>query len=492
MKNIGTGLVRLIILGSIFCVSLQSKIIPGGSQRLQQVSKNVADWTLLVYMEASNNLNPFAITNLNDMARVGSVPGKLNILVQWHQPNKKGGWRYQINKRKIKLIEHVESAHQGDCVKDLTQAATWAFNNYPAKQYGIILWDHGVGIVDPLWGRMRSSIPQGDVSFAHRQEALESNDTIDSQCRGILFDETSKTYMNNQHMVDALSYIKSKILKGKKLDFLGMDACLMAMTEVAYQVRSYADVLVGSQEVEYAQGWAYSMLLADLATKSVSSVELAENVVSSYDLYYKRKNHVYTQSAIDLNYIHYLKQNIDQVVSQIKLCTKEHGMSMKGLVQEARRNCLHFNTPSYVDLHSFYTELHKLVSKSSLKTVHYNDVCVDEACFNGKDCGLEIAETILPENYYYEHITRGGLQEDRISLPSAVRPKSTHIENLKEHLVFGMRLIESIVFSSVSSKDLDRARGISIYYPRYRIDKSYLKTQFAKDSLWLEFLRENS
>src|SRR5260370_280022 len=49
---------------------------------------------------------------------------------------------------------------------------------------------------------------------------------------------------------------------GRKLDVVGFDACLMANTEVAHQLKDEADFLVGSQEVEGGAGWPYNRVLS--------------------------------------------------------------------------------------------------------------------------------------------------------------------------------------------------------------------------------------
>ena len=46
----------------------------------------------------------------------------------------------------------------------------------------------------------------------------------------------------------ALSQIKDVL--GQKIDLVGMDACLMAMVEVAYEIKDYVNILVASQETE--------------------------------------------------------------------------------------------------------------------------------------------------------------------------------------------------------------------------------------------------
>ena len=52
-----------------------------------------------------------------------------------------------------------------------------------------------------------------------------------------------------------------------------------------------------------------------------------------------------------------------------------------------------------------------------------------------------------------------------------------------------MLLIQSVAYSATSGGYLAPVKGISIYYPTTgKIDASYLKTDFAKSSNWIEFL----
>ena len=59
-------------------------------------------------------------------------------------------------------------------------------------------------------------------------------------------------FLDNAELKRALA--EAQALAGKRIDLLGMDACLMSMFEVAYQVKDQASYLVGSQEVEPMAG----------------------------------------------------------------------------------------------------------------------------------------------------------------------------------------------------------------------------------------------
>jgi hypothetical protein len=66
-----------------------------------------------------------------------------------------------------------------------------------------------------------------------------------------------------------------------------MDACLMTMLEVAYQIRDHARVLVGSQELEPGPGWPYATVFADLVARpAMTLAELGAAIVGRYAEFY--------------------------------------------------------------------------------------------------------------------------------------------------------------------------------------------------------------
>jgi len=415
---------------------------------------SLPEWTVVVYVQANNNLGKYAIKNFEDMASIGSND-KLKLLVQWYDPNHKGIWRYRIDKGKMELDVHLPSNSDGNKAKDLISCVQWAANNYAARKYFIVLWNHGVGILDPIWGGSRFTVNENVLYQSPKIQiaglTIKSFDfhsileSFGEEQRGILFNEMTRTYMTNQELTSALSEIKNSVLK-KKIDLLGMDACLMAMLEIGYQVKDYADYFVASEEVELASGWPYGIFLRPLSKGGISSLSLARNIVSTYESLYKSKVAFYTQSAIDLSKVSAVKENLDVVVKCIRSCKERDDKFIKRLIRKARGACLHFSTPSYIDLHSFYTELQK---------------------------GIE--------------------EEIKISNAKQNYPRKNSIENLKNlRLVLeaGKSLIEDVVVANSVGSATDRAKGVSIYYPNGRIDNSYQKTDFARDGLWFDFLRE--
>ena len=441
--------ILILFLGSFFC-----RVFSGDLHL-----KPVTEWTMLVYVQANNNLNKYALQNFKEMSLVGST-GKLNILVQLHDPSHRGVWRYKIKKGEMFLDSSSPGLGDGNKAEDLVDSMKWAVTKHPAKKYFLVLWNHGIGILDPVWGHSRIAIDQNVLSDNPRIQlagltvkslGLESflEGSFDRN-RGILFNEINRTYMSNSELLKAMKLIKNTVLN-KKIDLLGMDACLMAMFGVGYQVKDYADYLIASEEVELANGWPYASFLNPLSKVVMDPVSLAKSIVNSYSDFYKKiKIGFHTLSVMDLGKMSIAKDNLNLVVESVKNCEKYEAAEIKRIVKLSRNSCLSFSTNSYIDLHSFYSEFQKNVK-----------VCIDK-------------------------------------LVKTKNKKSNHfsfVKSLKSLNVFlgnAISGIDDLIVANVAGILKKGARGLSIYFPNGKIDSSYIITEFAKDSLWVEFLRKYS
>ncbi|MFH1644567.1 MAG: clostripain-related cysteine peptidase [bacterium] len=436
-------------------INLQEPKNLNSSEKIQsKEDQRLPEWTMIVYVQANNNLAKYAIKNFEDMSMVGSSD-KLKIVVQWYDANHRGIWRYRIDKGQMVLQENKSVNIDGNKSLDLVEAVKWAVEKYPAQKYFLILWNHGVGILDPIWGNTHFSVDKALLEQNPRiqiadltiknfdfQSLLES---FGEEQRGILFNEASRTYMTNQELKNSLNEIKNTVLK-KKIDVIGMDACLMGMIEVGYQIKDYADYFVASEEVELASGWSYSSILRPLTSGGFSSYQLAKSIVENYEKLYNGRISFYTQSAIDLNKISDLKEALDLVVGSLNECRKYNLHTVKSIINKSRSACLHFSTSSYIDLYSFVSELIK-------------------------NTDIETAK----------------LKSDSNSLSSSLK-KSLIL--LKASSQVAIELMNELVIANSVGTAMKNAGGLSIYYPTGNIDASYQGTDFAKESLWLNFLKE--
>jgi len=286
-----------------------------------------AKWTFMVFMNGDNNLEYYANQDLTEMSSVGST-NDVNIIVQLDRYSQTGAWRYKILQNNLQEVWSTTDELDFGSPETLRDFVNWTITNYPADKYALIIWDHGAG-----W----------------RKKVLG--------LRGISFDDTSSTYMTISQLKSALSQVS------KKIDVLGMDACLMAMTEVAYQVKDYASYLVGSEESEPGPGWPYNTILSALVSNpSMSPSRLASTIVDKYKDYYSSWSYV-THSAIDLSKISDLKNACDSLA----LALKNNMSSYSTQISQAISDTQAYDYSDFRDLYHFAQNIYACISDTTIR-----------------------------------------------------------------------------------------------------------------------------
>ena len=235
-----------------------------------------AKWTFMVYIAADDNtLEEAAISDFIEMANISSNEN-INIVVQLDRiPGYDDSYNDWTDCRRFLVTEGLTPADGNEIINigevnmgdpaTLVSFLEWAASNYPAEKYALIISSHGKGWEGSCW------------------DETSDNDNMDLS-----------------EMRSALSDISAFI--GRPLDVIGFDACLMGMTEVAYEVHDYASVMVASEHSEPSSGWPYDAILTQLtATPDINAAELATLVVDSY--YIAHTPTSYTMAAVDLTKI---------------------------------------------------------------------------------------------------------------------------------------------------------------------------------------------
>jgi hypothetical protein len=382
-----------------------------------------------------------------------------NVLVQWDQAMNNKTWRYRILPGSMVEDGSLTSEMGSHPENELVAAMQWVITNYPAKRYALILWNHGSGIEDLR--ALTANIPMARQLLNSWLE-IPGAPTIQQffEGRGILYDDSQNTVLNNQGLTSALARIKAII--GKNIDIIGMDACLMGMLEVAYQIKDFADYFVASQQTVPGEGWAYSTFLKPLTANpgGTSPLQLAQNIVSAYKQFYTGKKDAadFTLSAIDLAGVQTIKQSIDQVLGSIASCFSLDAVTTRTMVIAARNLSTELYMPEYIDLYSFYSGLLNQIQRIVRTTPKSNKVLA-QICNN----------------------------QPRAQISPAY---ANALHALANSLFYGMQKIQNAVVKNAAGPQLASVQGLSIYYPRSgTIHASYLPTMFAQESSWISFIQ---
>jgi hypothetical protein len=264
MKRICT-LVYLFFL--LFIVSCSS-----GSNTPGPVTGN--KWTVMIYLDADNDLSSWSILDLNEMKEVGSTKN-VTVIVQ-HDTHGETTKRYKVEKGSLTLLEDMGELDMSDGAT-LQNFVSDSVSAYPADHYALILWDHGQG-----WkGASRTAV----------------NKSIFND-----YDNGNYNSFRSNYYV-AIALADAQLKSGVKLDILGIDACEMSVIEAAYEFRNAADIFVTSQEVVSLYGWDYQDLLTRLVNNPrMTPVELSKAMVESFKNYYANSSYTnQTIAALALN-----------------------------------------------------------------------------------------------------------------------------------------------------------------------------------------------
>ena len=269
------------IVKQLQSVSPEADIVPPPA-----APRGPAKWTVMVYVNAKNNLEEYGLKDVNEMEAVGSTPD-VNIVAELGRIDGystsdgdwKGSRRYLVQKdndtSKITspVVMEIPKSDMGN-YKNLVEFVNWSKANYPAQRYVLVIWNHGSG-----W-----------------------NKTGEAEGKGISYDDESGNHITTQQLKLALG-------ETGKVEILSMDACLMQMMEVAYEARTGADYIVASEETEPGDGYTYNDFLGPLAANpAMTQAELSKLMVDAYTNHYQQINQGATQSSVRAENLYKLGQ----------------------------------------------------------------------------------------------------------------------------------------------------------------------------------------
>ena len=270
----------------------------------------------MVYLDADNNLEKYGLEDVNEMEEVSELSPTIEVIVlidrargsntYWGYSDADGDWKgakifriqpdtntASITSPRLSCPELgiTSTSTDGEEVNmgngdTLTKFINCAKLQYPAKNYALIIWNHGGG-----W--------------------RDSNPGTHSNWRSVVWDEDNyDDYLTTPELYSALT---SSLVSHWKL--LGIDACLMGMIEVAYQFKDLADYLVLSEKTEPADGWEYNDFLSRFKNSDQSALALGTSIIDAYATRYSSDS--VTLALIDASKLEDLKNAIDALAAKI-------------------------------------------------------------------------------------------------------------------------------------------------------------------------------
>lgn len=198
---------------------------------------------------AAGNRGPFAVIALTDFLGEQACVTALT-------PDK-GLWT-------LEMLGEIDTGDP-ECLAQFLARALVTAQDVPHIALGF--WDHGSGVFDEhdpneiyLERRIRL-MPRHLRSRSHPARRLfisPSRIAHQPRLRAMLHDETNGGVLTNYEAHGVLSAAFKRAGRNeKKVDLIFSDTCLNGMIEVLEQFKAFADVVVGSEDLEPGDGWEY-------------------------------------------------------------------------------------------------------------------------------------------------------------------------------------------------------------------------------------------
>lgn len=263
----------------------------------------------MVYMAGDNNLDQFALSDINEMESVNLKNSDVKIIVLLDR-GESGEWSdtkmydigFDSNPNSITSSEvstnftNVES-NTGDpeLLKSFLEYST---SNFKAKYNSLVIWNHGEGIA------------------------------------GCCYDQTDGDTLTLKEL--------DRALDGYYLNSICFDACSMGMIEVCYELRTRSQYIVFSQEDVPSSGWDYSSVLSKFKNVDLNSSSIILSIIDSY--------RYQTISAVETEYI-------PEAVSSLNLLLDTIKSEDLNFFKLKRDDLMDFNNKNQVDILQLFSLL---------------------------------------------------------------------------------------------------------------------------------------
>lgn len=310
-------------------------------------------WTIMIYMCGAdlesgnaNSSGGYATGDLDEIVSVKDQPDDVNIVIEaggaksWKSKysaviDKNKLNRFHLDNNRYVKDQQIDNASMGES-STLEDFITWGMTQYPAEKTALIFWNHG-----------------GAMS-------------------GVCYDEN---FDDDSLMNSEVNTALSNSLENNKLEWIGYDACLMGVQDVAEFNSNYANYMVCSEESEAGYGWDYDTWLDDLydhsQTETILTAICEGFIADNNYVYYTDGSREYdpsennqTLSWLKLSNMSAYKSAFDAFTTQ--LSTKLNNVNKNTFSSWVISNVKHFGDDDYgyYGLFDAYDFVNKIKNKA--------------------------------------------------------------------------------------------------------------------------------
>ena len=305
------------------------------------VDQSDDDQTILIYMcgsdlesdgqTNSNKASGYASGDIAEILSVANQPDDVNVVIEtggakcWKSYGISANYltRYHVENKSLVQDQQLSKANMG-ASSTLQSFLTWGIQTYPAERISLILWNHG--------GAMR----------------------------GVCYDElNNNNSLTNSEVKSAVANTFTSLGRSTsdKLEWIGYDACLMQVQDIAEFNSQYFNYMVASEESEAGDGWDYDTWIDDAYSKQPTTTILkaiVDGFIAATNKQYQENNwgaSDQTLSYLNLSYMAAYKTAWENMSSSMYSLISSYG---KSKFQSLMKSCKYFGTDNSSEGYAYF------------------------------------------------------------------------------------------------------------------------------------------
>jgi hypothetical protein len=469
------------------------------------------DWTIMVYLGADNNLGQEMIWALKDIYQTD--PGdRIKVVALFDGGGRPRRFDPQKDRDEMKELPKARGANGGqkppaDVPPGGDGAVLIASDETPTQSGASV-----DSIEKTLKSFILDTIKDDENLAQHYMLILSGHGSgvigefLPAQKR--LFGLTIPT------LKSVLRAVKAKLDDregSKKIDILGLDACEMSMTEIAYEVGEQVDYVIGAEGFQPNTGWPYDRVIRLFSDPKISKnpASVCENIVKSniqFYLDYTTADLSVDTSALDVS-------SESKKLSGLKAALSKFtaAMEVKEETEEEAKARLKMQMDDS-DKEKLDTELERRKKDSGFSDKDLVDAIVlarreAQGYKNEQFVDLwDFCDLLIRRLKHLEQVLGFGPTTGESEEARDLRTRLTRIGKVKDACGQIQDAIAPeedsgkkglVIASAYAGAAFQHSHGVSIYFPWANLTDAagipdvdhYRLLEFAKDTAWDEFIR---
>lgn len=233
--------------------------------------------TVLVYISGENSLSSFINPNLQQMVSASKNLADNNHLIAFIDRASTTEMPYIAEivngeEKKVKIFDNDIIASDPREMRDIIK---WVVENYPAKDYGLVLWSHASGWL------IEDSVNTVAKMNVNNSTPVKTAPNGPRKAFGI--DNGKNSYSDAGKWMNTPSLAKCIWESGIKFKFIFADMCCFQNIENSYELRNVTEYLIGSPAEIPGDGAPYDAIMPYMFS---NKDDFYKGIIDEYEKYY--------------------------------------------------------------------------------------------------------------------------------------------------------------------------------------------------------------